>query len=420
MAMDIARPSRKKEIRRRRIILSSLGIAALALVTWGLSTLEPAAREVDRAAVWSGKVHRGEFLRSVRGPGTLVPVEIRWIYPETEGLVEDKVIESGAQVEADTVILVLSNPELTQRAGDAELALKVSLAELADLSVRLDSQMLDQQANLAQVEAQKESAELQAEANKQLWEEGLLPVITHKQSELTAKQLAVRFDIEKQRLEKTAASIEAQMAVRRTQVDQARAVYQLRKDQLAALVVRAGIRGVLQDVPVEEGQRVATSTILARVAQPEKLKAELRIPETQAKDILIGQTAKVDTRNGIVTGQVSRIDPAVQNGSVLVDVRLNSEELPKGARPDLSVDGIVELERVADALQVSRPAYGQSNQTIGLFKIGADDIAVRVQVQLGRLSVQSVEILAGLNEGDEVILSDSSQWDDVDRIRLRE
>lgn len=417
--MDVARPSRKKEIRRRRILWITLGVAALALVTWFLATLEPAAREVDDASVWKGTVHRGEFLRSVRGPGTLVPEEIRWIYPETEGLVEERLVEPGAKVEPDTVVLLLSNSELEQRVGDAKLALAAAEAALADLTVRLESQLLDQQANLARVRAERESAKLQAEADQQLNKEGLVADITRRQSELAASQLAVRCDIEEERLKKTSASIEAQLAVEHTRVDQARAVYGLRSKQLEGLKVKAGIRGVLQDVPVEEGQRVVPATILARVAQPEKLKAELRIPETQAKDILIGQAASIDTRNGVIAGHVSRIDPAVQNGSVLVDVRLDTEELPKGARPDLSVDGIIEIERVADALQMGRPAYGQTNQTVGLFKVGKDGIATRVPVQLGRLSVQSVEILSGLEEGDVVILSDTSQWDDVDRIRLR-
>jgi len=420
MAMDVQRsPEVKKRKQRRRIYIATAVMLGLALVTWGLSNLEPAAREVDNAAVWSDTVKRGPFVRSVRGPGTLVPDVIRFIAAETEGQVEEVVIDPGAQVTPDSVILELSNPELEQTVGDAELALLGAEAEYTDLRVQLASQLLTQEAEIARVEAEFKVAKLQAEADRQLNEEGLVPEITRRQSELAAEQLTVRFEKEKERLEKTRESHEAQLAARRSQVQQRRAVYELRRAQLDRLKVRAGIRGVLQAVPVEEGQRVTPGTTLAQVAQPDVLKAELRIAETQAKDIQIGQSAEIDTRNGVIPGHVSRIDPAVLQGSVLVDVKLDVEELPRGARPDLSVDGTIELERVDEAVYVGRPAYGQAFSTVGLFKINPDGTANRVQVKLGRLSVQHVEILEGLQVGDRVILSDSSQWDDVDRIRLR-
>ncbi len=317
------------------------------------------------------------------------------------------------------MILELSNPELEQQVGDAELALRTTESDLKNLEVQIESELLTQEATLAQVEAEWKSADLQAEANAQLNEQGLVPDIQRRQSELDAAQWKVRYDKEKERLDKAREAQDARLAVQRNRVAQQRAVYELRRQQLDNLKVRAGIRGVLQEVPVEEGQRVTPGTNLARVAQPDVLKAELRIAETQAKDIQIGQDAEIDTRNGVIPGHVSRIDPAVQQGSVLVDVKLDVDELPKGARPDLSVDGTIELERVDEAVYVGRPAYGQAFSTVGLFKVNEDGTANRVTVKLGRLSVQDVEILEGLEVGDRVILSDSSQWDDVDRIRLR-
>ena len=419
MAMDIARPSRKKEILRRRILLGSLGALALAGVTWGINSLEPAAREVERSSVWVDTVKRGEMLRSVRGPGTLVPEEIRWIAAETQGQVERIPAKPGALVTPDTVILELSNPELRQVANDTELALRASEAEYVDLQVRLQSQVLDQRANLAAIEAEQKAATLQAQADRELSDAGLISDIQRQRSELDAEQLTVRHEIEVQRLEKTGESVAAQLDVKRAQLEQQRALYELRRRQLADLAVKAGISGVLQEVPVEVGQRVTPGTILARVARPDELKAELRIAETQAKDVQVGQKAMIDTRNGIVEGQVSRIDPAVQQGTVTVDVTLTGE-LPRGARPDLSVDGTIEIERLVDVLFVGRPTYGQPNSTVGLFKLAEDGAtAIRVPVELGRSSVNTIEIVGGLDEGDRVILSDSSQWDDADRISLR-
>ena len=418
--MDVQRsPEVKKKKQRRRYMMVAVGLMALAAVTWGLSRLEPAAREVDAASVWVEEVTRGPFVRSVRGPGTLVPEEIRWISAESNGQVEKVLIDPGAEVTPDSVILELSNPQLEQQVADAELALRGVEGDYRNLEVQLESALLTQEANLAQTESQWKSAKLQAEADQQLNKEGLVPEIQRRQSELSADQWTVRYEKDQERLQKTIESNEVQLAVQRSRVDQQKAVYDLRKRELDNLKVRAGIHGVLQEVPIEEGQRVIPGTQMARVAQPDVLKAELRIAETQAKDIMIGQVAEIDTRNGVIPGHVSRIDPAVQQGSVLVDVRLDVDELPKAARIDLSVDGTIELERVDEAVYVGRPAYGQAFSTVGLFKVGEDEIAERITVRLGRLSVQHVEILEGLEVGDRVILSDSSQWDDVDRIKLR-
>jgi len=418
MTMDIARPSRKKEIRRRRILYGLAGAAGLILITFFVFSLEPAVREVERSSVWIGTVARGEMLRKVRGSGTLVPEEIRWIAAETNGQVESIDVDPGADVEPETIILELSNPEVEQAAEDAKLKLRAAEAQYLDLKVRLESQLLDQQANLARVRADFESAKLEAEARQRLYAEGLAPEIELKKANLAAEQLTTRFEIEQQRMKKSAESADAQLAAERARVEQQRALWELRARQLDSLRVRAGIAGVLQQVPVEEGQRVTPGINLARVARPDKLKAEVRINETQAKDVQIGQTAEIDTRNGKIPGRVTRIDPAVQQGTVTVDVALIGE-LPKGARPDLSVDGTIELERLEDVLYFQRPAYGQPDSTIGLFKINSETgRACLTQVQLGRTSVNEVELVGGLEQGDAVILSDSSQWDDANCIRL--
>ncbi len=416
--MDIERPSRKKEIRRRRILIGAAVAVALILITAGIYSLEPAVRSVERGSVWTGFVERGEMLRSVRGNGELVPEEIRWISAQTNGRVEKIVVDAGARVTPDTVILELSNPELEQAAGDAELQLRAFEAEYTDLEVRLSSELLDRQANMAAVKAQYQGALLQQEADRELSGYGLISSIELRKSQLAAEQLTVRYEMEQKRLAKKSESIDAQLSVKRVQVGQQRALYQLRRDQLDSLKVRSSIAGVLQDVPVEEGERVTPGIRLARVAEPKRLKAELRINETQAKDIEVGQVAKIDTRNGVIEGRVARIDPAVQQGTVTVDVALIGE-LPKGARPDLSVDGTIEIERLDDTLYVDRPAYGQAESLVGLYVIDPESqIAAITQVRLGRTSVNTVEIVDGLEIGDEVILSDSSQWGDDARIRL--
>jgi len=416
--VDIARPSQAKSRRRKRILYSAAGLGAILLITLGLSRLKPAAPTVERATVWIDTVKRGEMLRQVRGLGTLVPEEIRWIPAITPGRVERLVVKPGTEVKADTVILELSNPELELAALEAESQLRAAEAQYTEVKVRLQSQKLDQQASAARVQSEYHQAKLRADTDAQLAEQGLIADITLKLSKVTADELANRNQLEQKRLEISGESVEAQLAVQRAAVEQQRAVARLRRNQYQALKVRAGIDGVLQQQPVEVGQQVSPGTNLARVAQPGKLKAVIKVAETQAKDIIIGQPASIDTRNGVLPGRVIRIDPAVQNGTVTVDISLEGP-LPKGARPDLTVDGTVELERMENVLYVGRPAQGQGESLVGLFRLGEDgQIATRVKVKLGKSSVNTVEILEGLKEGDQVVLSDTSAWDAFDRIRL--
>lgn len=418
MAMDIPRKIDHRKRLIKRIAIGGTSLLAVLFITVALSRLKPAAPPVERATVWMDTVKRGEMIRQVRGPGKLVPEEIRWIPATTEGRVERRVVLPGTVVTASTVVLELSNPELQQSAQDAELALRAARADHDTFKVQLQSQLFNQQAAAATVEAALHQANLQAEADARLLIEGLISDLTSKLSKSRADELAIRHDLEQKRLKIATESVEAQLASQRAHLEQSAALYALRRSQVDALKVRAGIDGVLQELPVEVGQRVAPGTNLARVAQPDKLKAELRIAQTQAKDITVGQIASIDTRNGLIAGRVVRIDPAVREGTVLVDVTLTAE-LPKGARPDLDVDGTVELERLDNVLYVGRPAYGQSDSTVGLFKVDADGVTCsRIQVKLGRSSVTTIEVVEGLKEGDTVILSDTSQWDAFDRIRL--
>ncbi len=417
--MDVARPksvARNKKI--RRTVYAGLAAVAMLLITLGLSRLKPAAPSVERATVWVDTVKRGAMLRQVRGLGTLVPEDTRWIPATTEARVERYVLRPGASVKPDSIILELSNPQLEQEKTDAELRLKASEAALANLKVQLQNEYLAQQAAAANVQADYITAKLQAEMNEELAKQELVSDLILKQSKVQAEALGKRNEIEEKRLASNAESVQARLAVQQAEVDQFRALAELRRSQYDALHVRAGVEGVLQLVPVEVGQRVTLGTNLARVADPSRLKAELRIAETQAKDIQIGQPSVIDTRNGIVAGRVARIDPAVQNGTVLVDVQITGD-LPKGARPDLSVDGTIELERLTSVLYVGRPAFGQELSTVGLFKLGASGEAARTQVKLGRSSVNTIEIVQGLKEGDQVVLSDMSAWDAFDRVRLR-
>ncbi len=418
MSMDVKREGVAEARRRRRIIYGSLGLILVSLTFYGLSRMEPAAPRVDRATVWIDTVKRGEMLRQVRGPGTLVPEEIRYISISTAGTVERIVILPGPTVEPDTVILLLSNPALEQSTQDAKLALRAGEAEYANLKVRLESDLLNDQATAARVESSYRQALLQAEADRQLFEEDLFPELKYKLSKLIADELGSRTEIEKRRLEIAKASGEAQLASQAARLEQTKALFRLRSQELENLQVRAGIAGVLQEVPVEVGQSLPSGSILAVVARPDKLKAELRIAETQAKDIVVGQITKIDTRNGIVLGRVVRIDPSVREGTVTVDIALTGE-LPKGARPDLSVDGTIEIERLVDVLYVGRPAYGQAQSRITLFRLNEDNrTAIRVPVELGKSSVNTIEILSGLKLNDQVLLNDISQYEDYDRIRL--
>jgi len=415
--MDIARPSNVRQKRIRRAIYGTLALAAVLLITLGLSRLKPAAPGVERATVWIDTVKRGPMVRDVRGIGTLVPENIRWIPATTQGRVERIVLRPGTTVSADAVILELSNPALEQELQDAQLKLRASEASLTNLRVTMQNDLLAQQAATAAAEADSKKAALQLDVNEQLALKDLVSTLTLKQSKLDADQLAARHELAVKQLASHAESMPARLAVQQAEVDQARAVAQLKQRQVDELHVRAGVAGVLQLVPVDVGQQVAPGTNLARVADPSRLKAELKIAETQAKDVQIGQFASIDTRDGLVDGRVVRIDPSVQNGTVTVDVVMDGP-LPKAARPDLSVDGRVELERLADVLYVGRPAFGQDQSAVGLFKL-QDNGASRTQVKLGRSSVNTVEIVSGLNVGDQVILSDMSAWDAFDRIRLQ-
>lgn len=416
--MDIARPDLLEKKKKRRLVWAGVGATAVVLLTLGVSRLKPAAPTVERATVVIDTVQRGEMVREVRGLGTLVPEDIRWIPALTEARVERRVLLPGTVVKPDSVILELSNPEVLTLAQDADSQARAAEARYTELKVRLQSQLLDQKAVAARVAAESKQARLQADADAELARNGLIAGLTLKLSQSAAGELEHRESIEQQRLAIAGEAIEAQMRVQQAEVDQRRAQARLRRSQVEALQVRAGIDGVLQVVPVEVGQRVTPGTNLARVARPEKLKAEIRIPETLARDVVPGQKATVDTRNGVVAGRVIRVDPAVQNGTVTVDIAL-VDELPKGARPDLTVDGTIELERLLDALHVGRPAMGQPQSTVGLFRIvkGTNE-ALRVRVVLGVASVSTIEIKEGLEVGDEVILSDTSAWDSADRIRL--
>ncbi len=417
--MDIARPSNARRKRVKQVLYLVVGLAAVAVVSFGLSRLKPAAPTVEASTLWPDVVKRGPMVRQVRGLGTLVPEDIRWIPATTQGRVERINLRPGTIVKADSVILELSNPQLEQEMQDAELKVQSAEASLANLRVQVQNDLLQQRATAASIDADYNKARMQAEMNDALAQKQLVSELTLRQSKLDEQQLDVRRKIAQEQLDTRAESSRAQIAVQQSAVDQARAVLQLKKRQYGELKVRAGLDGVLQVVPVDVGQQVAPGANLARVANPGRLKAEIKIAETQAKDVQIGQIAQVDTRNGIVTGRVMRIDPSVQNGTRTVDVSLEGD-LPKGAVPDLSVDGTVELERLNDVLFVGRPAFGQEQSTVGIFKVDATGAeASRVQVTLGRSSVNTVEIVSGLQAGDKVILSDMSAWDAFDRVRLK-
>jgi HlyD family secretion protein len=415
--MDIQRSDLKIKKRRKQVIYGVLGLVGLLTAGVVIARLEPAAPSVERGTVWTDTVKRGEMLREVRGPGTLVPKSIRWLAAETDARVEEIVVKPGAVVEPDTVILKLSNPVVEDALAAAQAEFVSAEASYAARETELESQLLDQRANLADIEAQYESARLGAEAERDLADKGIIPRIQYQRSQLSAESLKVRMDIEHDRIAKMQQNIGKQLEAERARIEQLARTRDLRQRQADALQLKAGIAGVLQQVPVEEGQQVLAGTNLARVARPDVLMAELRIAETQAKDITMGQKVRVDTRNGIVDGEVIRIDPAVLNGTVQVDVDLTGT-LPPGARPDLSVDGTIEIERLPDVLYVGRPAFGQPESQTTLFRVDASGQATRVPVQLGRASVNLIEVTQGLAEGDQVILSDTSAWDEHDRIRI--
>ena len=416
--MDIARTVDRRGRRIRHAGWALLALLAVGASGVGLSRLKEAAPPVDAATVWVDTVKRGPMLREVRGLGTLVPEDIRWIPASSDGRVERIALRPGTTVTPDSVVLELTNPQLDQALQDARLKLDAAEASLANLKVQLQNDVLEQRANAAAIGAEYRKAQMQAEMNEALARDRLVSELVLRQSRLDAEQLAARNEIAQQQLAMREESGRTQLLVQQSAIDQARAVVALKQRERSELSVHAGVEGVLQVVPVEVGQQVAAGTNLARVANPTRLKAEVKIAENQAKDVQIGQRASIDTRNGIVKGRVTRIDPSVQGGTRTVDVSLDGE-LPTGAVPDLSVDGTIELERMGDVLFVGRPAFGQENSTVGLFRLDADGVhASRIQARLGRTSVNTVEVLGGLEVGDQVILSDMSSWDGTDRLRL--
>src|SRR4051794_33482628 len=424
--MDIPRTGEAIQRRRmRRIALLVAVVVVVAVGSVGLSRLEPAAPTVLKETLYIDTVKRGPMLRSVRGPGTLVPEEIRWIPAPVDARIERIPALPGVTVKADTILMEMSDPQAEQNALEAQSQLKGAEADYDNLKAQLDSQLLNQQGQVTSAQSASDQAKLQYEADAKLFKDALIPEITQKLSALKSEQLGKQAKIEVERYEKSKRSAEAQLAAQRARVEQMRALYELREHQVDSLKVRAGIPGVLQELPVQVGQRVAAGTVLARVARPEKLKAQLQIPEVLAKDVKVGQTATIDTRtgntgtgSGVINGHVSRVAPSVQDGTVIVDVALDGA-LPEGARPDLSVDGTIEIEKLPDVLYVGRPSFGQPNSKVELFKLSEDGkTATRVQVQLGRMSVSTVEIVGGLQTGDKEILSDTAAQDPYKKIRL--
>jgi HlyD family secretion protein len=416
--MDVPRQGVVAKKRKRRILIISASAVGLILATFALSRLKPAAPSVDRSSVWIDTVKKGPMVRQVRGLGTLVPEEFRWLPTTTEASVEKILIWPGTKVEAGDVILELTSPELEQSAHEAESKAKGAEAELASEKATLQRELLDQESKAAVAHSAYEQSKMERQTNDQLAKNGLVAELVYKTSKIKEEECQKTDDIEQKRWNFSRDSIEPQLASKQAAVDQANQLAKLKLDQVEALHVKAGMSGVLQALPVQVGQRVKPGDNLARVADPSKLKAQIKIAETQAKDIQPNQQAVIDTRNGVVKGHVKRVDPAVEQGTVTVDVAFD-EELPKGARPDLSVDGTIELERLDNVVFVGRPAFGQENNTVGMFKLVAgSNEAVRTPVKLGKSSVNTIEILSGLNPGDQVILSDTSAWDSHERIRL--
>lgn len=417
--MDVARPGARRQRRIRRALYVAVAIIVGGTATVGVARLRPAAPAVEASTLWPDTVKRGPMVRQVRGLGTLVPEALRWIAAPSTGRVERIALRPGVVVSPDSLILELSNPQLEQELEEATLKMQAADAALANLRIQLQNDTLQQRATLAAIEADHKKAQMQSEMNDALAARQLVSELVRRQSQLDAEQLAIRSRLAQEQLAARAEAGTAQIAVQQASVDQARALLNLKTRQRDDLQVRAGISGVLQAVTAEVGQQIAPGTNLALVADPSRLKAEIKIAETQARDIQIGQVAVVDTRYGFVNGRIVRIDPSVQNGTRTVDVTFE-EPLPRGAVPDLSVDGTIELERLDDVLYVGRPATGHENSQVSLFKLEPDGThASRTTVMLGRTSVNSVEVREGLDAGDRVILSDMSAWDGVDRVRLR-
>lgn len=416
--MDFKRAgfTRKKRIKQAGFLI--LILVLLAVVTWGVSRLEPAIPTVENASVWLGEVERGPMVIEVRGRGTLVPEEIRWITAATNGRIEEIPVLPGSVVAADTILAELDDPSLEREALDAELQVKKAVAELENLKVEIENTELEFRAQAASVHADYQQTRMEADRYEALAGHGLISDLDLRILQITADELQKRLELEQQRLEISPRSREAKISAKEAEIEQLRGLLKLLGEQVGRLRVRAGINGVLQEIKVEVGQRVQAGDILGKVAVPGRLKAELKIPETQVKDIRLGQPAIIDTRSGVVSGKVARIDPAAREGTVTVDIAF-TEPLPEGARPDQNVDGTIQTDRLEDVLKIRRPVFGQANSTIKIFKLleGTDE-AVLVTVQLGRSSVTTIQVVEGLKEGDRVILSDSSEWDESERIKL--
>jgi multidrug efflux pump subunit AcrA (membrane-fusion protein) len=420
--MDIARPEFKERKRRRQIATAAVVIVVVAALTVVVYRLRPAAPTVERGTVWTDSVKRGSMLRQVRGIGSLVPSQesVLQIPAETEATIIRILMLPGSLVKADSVLVEMSDPQVEQAAVDAHLQWKAAEAEYQSQRMKLESDLMNQKAGAATVKADYNTTQLQSQTDKALYDLGVISGLAYKASKSKADELTIRNGLEDQRLESTQKAIDAQLAQLQAKVDQMRVLAELKQKQLDALKVRAKIEGVLVELPLHVGQHVTPGTMLAKVVQPNHLMAELKVAETQARDVQIGEPASVDTHNGVIVGSVMRVDPGVQNGTVTVDVKLVGE-LPKGARPDLSVDGTIDLERLDNVLYVGRPAFGQENSTISLFRLDGDGRdATRVPVKVGRASVNSIQVIEGLHEGDTVVLSDMSRWDNTDRIRLQD
>ena len=418
--MDIKRPGKSKLKKRiRNGVLIVIGIAAIGGITYGLSKMKPAAPTLDRSTAIIGTVKRGEMVREVKGNGTLVPQVTRWIPAPADGRVEKIMVQAGVEVGAGTVIVELSNPQMEQQAVDASLQVKTAEADAENLKVKLESDSMTQQSQIASIKAEYSQAKLQLDTDEELAKKGLVAELNLKISRVKVEDLANRLRVEQERLTISSKSTKAQLNAQQSRVDQLRALAKLKQEQVDALKVRAGTNGVLQQVIVQEGQQLTPGVNIARIADPASLKAELKVAETQINDVREGQSAVIDTRNGLIQGRVSRIDPAAREGTFTVDVSF-TEALPQSARADLSVDGTIELERLRNVLYVDRPAFGQAQQTIGMFKLTPDgQEAARTQVRLGRTSVSTVEVVDGLREGDQVIISDTTSMDSYKQIRVR-
>jgi multidrug resistance efflux pump len=413
--VDVAR---EKKVDRRPQYIAGGALLLIVITSAGISRLKDAPPTVERAAISVDTVESGAMIREVRAPGTLVPEQIRWISAVAPGRVERKLVQPGARVTASTVLMELSNPDVEIQLLQAERQLTDAEAQLVSLRISLEAQRLTQAGVVAQVRSQHLEAMRQSKAARELVAQQLVSEFEAAKSQDAAVELTERLDIERQRLKILTDNIPLQLKVQQDQINRLKAVVAFQHSLAGAMIVKAGTDGVLQELPLEVGQFAQSGTTIAKVVQPERLKAVLRVQENQARDVTVGQVAVIDTRNGLVRGTVSRTDPSSSGGTVTIDVALK-DSLPRGARPDLSIDGTIEIERLGKVLHVGRPTYGQANTTVGLFRLRPNGEAERIQVALGRSSASEIEIVRGLDAGDVVILSDMSRFDGVDRVRVK-